>query len=91
MQGWTDFNNFIVPFYLRGSTVSKLQSHYEKTIYVLPISIVAPPLRNVLLERGDKPENGGGGGGDCVEMGVATFFITVHSVQSHLLYVCVGK
>ena len=31
------------------------------------------------------------GGGDCVEMGVATFFITVHSVQSHLLYVCVGK
>ena len=62
MQGWTDFNNFIVPFYLRGSTVSKLQSHYEKTIYVLPISIVAPPLRNVLLERGDKPENGGGGG-----------------------------
>ena len=43
MQGWTDFNNFIVPFYLRGSTVSKLQSHYEKTIYFLPISIVAPP------------------------------------------------
>ena len=30
--------NFIVPFYGCGSTVSRLQSHYEETVYFLPLS-----------------------------------------------------
>ena len=28
---------FIVPFYGWGSTVSRLQSHYEETVYFLPL------------------------------------------------------
>ena len=28
----------MVPFYGWGSTVSRLQSHYEETVYILPLS-----------------------------------------------------
>ena len=30
--------NFMAPFYGWGSTVSRLQSHYEETVYLLPLS-----------------------------------------------------
>ena len=28
----------MAPFYVRGSTFSKIQSHYEETIHFLPLS-----------------------------------------------------
>ena len=37
-----------------------------------------PPLRNFLLEKGEKPEKGGGGVDvECRNGGVVTFFITL--------------
>ena len=37
---WFNFKkkNFIPPFYRWGSTVSRLQSQYKETVYILPIS-----------------------------------------------------
>ena len=37
-MGTLTTKNFMVPFYGWGSTVSKLQSHYEETVYFLPLS-----------------------------------------------------
>ena len=43
--------------------------------------------RNILLERGDKPEKEGGGGVDVeMGMGAATFLLLYSSVQSHLYF-----
>ena len=46
--------------------------------------------RNILLERGDKPEKEGGEGGRGVDVemgtGAATFLLLYSSVQSHLYF-----
>ena len=32
------FKNFMAPFYILSSTVSKLQGNYEQTVYLLPLT-----------------------------------------------------
>ena len=40
--------NFTAPFYRWGSTASRLQSHYEETVYFLPLSFREIPGTNLI-------------------------------------------